>query len=452
YGTYLNPIKKIIVTNEDLGLLKVCGLKDGKEIIGLPYKFVENLVFILGVDGKNHVVALPEIRAIVNYRGTAEFECDHQAVRIMVSDYVEKAFEPADEKGVELRPIRILSEKIKMQEFFETYEEGYRQLVNLQLRMRLYSRPFLYPRRTRMGLTYFDFFGTHVYDSEDRERVEFLGSMRSIVPLYWQWSTGEDFKFQSVNSIGGRPSPYLPFLEPVFSFESELKSHFFHAYFEGTLRGNVAGGSSVMGGYPMPNHNTGVVPDFNHMILMGGDYRQWSFSVGTYYNIMGLVANGEPREVLASKSSPIVRIMHTTDKGKFKFLYSWSDYEASSASQVKDRLEGENLLLASIQSFDYDSYYIRAGYEFDFTEELKVGIDVLYLTGTYKEKQVAQDNDMDFGHVETGFYFTHAFSYYISVTFRYNHRVCMYDYDFLGSTDNRRYVERMTGVAVEFLF
>jgi hypothetical protein len=110
---------------------------DTKIIIGIPFQYIEDLVFIINKSGKIIVVSLSEIKSISD---TVSFSRSaFKSKKQVFPDYSEQLIE-CDRKVIsqnkELRsPVRILGDKLKLSEYFRIYKKGVRSFKDLQERI-----------------------------------------------------------------------------------------------------------------------------------------------------------------------------------------------------------------------------------------------------------------------------------------------------------------------------
>ena len=133
---------------------------------------------------------------------------------------------PTDGIRGSLRPTRVIGDRIKVGEHLAKLAELFREVDGFEERTRVYARPFLFDRTMRLGLSYFRRGG-------------------NALPLYFRWASGRPYRFQSLTAIGRIQNPSLPSAAPSFSVRSDLKSHFFHAFFAGHLPSLAAGSHSI---------------------------------------------------------------------------------------------------------------------------------------------------------------------------------------------------------------
>jgi len=264
YGHKVNPFSQFNLNNESYPFLKEVYFdinQDKPDLVGWPVKFIEDLVFFYSLDAKIYVLSIEQIGKLRPYRGERKtLALEYQPVYLEVSDYLEKCqFKTsADHKAIVLRPVRILSDQIKIDQFLGSFVHGQQRLNNFEERTYLYAKPFLFPERSRLSIPYFSkSFG-----------------IKPTLPFAYIWSTGNDYHFQSNTGIGSQISQNLPYLSPTFLLRSDFKSHFFSGSFEGNVIAMSAGDypddvfdiddSST----PAKSH---VIESLNYLAIMGAD-------------------------------------------------------------------------------------------------------------------------------------------------------------------------------------
>ncbi len=374
YGINRSPFSKNITFESSLinYFRKIEFREENKPIIGLPFQYIENLIFILTDKGKMIVVGNGEISNISTLKPSELNLKTFSGIKIN-PDFEEKASECDGDKFQgkgNTTAIRVLGDNLKISEYLNNYRVGQRSFRDLEERTSFYFKPYLFPKRNRMGI------------------IQINGQKELALPFFYQWSTGEDFHFQSQNQFGGIISKYLPSFEKSTVFTSEFKSHFFHGYFEGNLTGLSAGNIPQDFSSDKPKENI-VVNNFNYMAFMGGDWKNFSFSYGggyfsPYFNMKGY----EGREVAANAISTALRFGYQFKNFKINFLTYFLDDKSSSSFDVEDQInvESKNSLGENdITGYEYGSIYYRLNFSWQALSDLRVQTDLLLGKGEYED-------------------------------------------------------------------
>jgi len=432
-----NPIGEIHINEALRFRLKALYTDDTLEprAFALPVRFIDDLNVFFDLDGKSHVYTFKDIHKIrpapVSLHGVRKIP--YKATTFEFGDSSGKC---AGQPGV-VKATRVLGDKIAISEFLHGFADGFEALDSFQERTYLYAKPFLYDEKTRLG-------------------ISLIGKRREPginFPIYFQWSTGEAYRFQSFTAIGGKSHEFIPNTEPVFSVRSDVKSHFFHALFIGNFVGLPAGQSFFMGSNAELSGALTVQPSFNYMALMGGDYGPYSLSVGFYYPNFGIKVGNEYREILGSKTSYAIRGMYTKSKFRVRAIGSTSSYSSGSAAKTEViRRTGTGGDQLAPDTFRFSAVFIRGGIDYTWSDVIKVGADLTSVTGSYRETVAAQGNDISFIKLNVQPYVRQTFGHYVSITAYANFFNDKYRANFLnqGTSDQDRGTEFFG--AFEFIF
>ena len=169
---------------------------------GWPVAFYDQLVIFFDTEGRSHVLEPQDIRGVQPVRDLPA------EIRPTVFAKVTLDFPPElvlcnlprAESG--LRPSRVLGDRIKVDDHLAKLRERYNALDSFEERTHVYPRPLVFDPTTRLGLSYF---------SGKR------GSLVKYMPLYFQWSSGRPYRFQSHSAFGVVASPWLPIVESPMS-------------------------------------------------------------------------------------------------------------------------------------------------------------------------------------------------------------------------------------------
>jgi hypothetical protein len=417
----LGYIKEINLSNEDTS------------IKGFPFQYIEDLIFVMGVDGKMYVVSLGEIVSIKNISGSSKIHLNNsKRYYFDYNDYTTGCGQSYEKGKTALRPIRVLGDRIKVGEFVDSFRKGYRTFVDLQERTLFYAKPYLYPKRNRLGIL----------------QIE---SKKKALPFYYQWSTGEEFHFQSVNRFGGMISPYLPTFESNSVFSSEFKSHFFHGYFEGNIMGLAAGSKPQDNALGAPKTST-ILPNYNYLAFMGADWKKFSFSYGGgYFTPYLQLKKSEKRQLTANNLSTALKVVYMGDFIKVKGLAYFVDDSSSSSFDIDDQIDISSSTVSSVDSYRFIANYYRAGIEFDFADNISFGGDYIIGKGDYSEKG-NWINTIEFDVNQYMFHLKKQFGHYITLKLIMKASVTEMKTDIANVKEDDEVDETFYGGVFELLF
>ena len=495
YNVLQNPISTITLSTELKDQLLDISIKGSSRVLlrGWPVKFVEDLVLFYDLNGKSHVLNIYDItriRPVPKDNVPAKIKMQSSRVRFVVGTLVPqcpKSIKKKESKGV--RPTLILSDQIKRSEFLSNFQKGYLNLDSYKDRTYLYARPFLFPRKSRLGFIYFQ---------EEKE----MGA--PILPIYYQWSSGRPYRFQSFTTVGATISPWLPNFEPIFGFTSDLKSHIFNASFIGNISALPAGTPIAKGSSPMKNPaDIRIETNYNYMALMGADWGPFSLSFGTFFPVFILYSHEHYRQVLASRLTPTFKFQTIGHNYRIRVVYGhteaeldkqdpkktvlfdpdsaypseedegdWAEKKSSdsdlesyeettskSDSLESDKTPWKDLLSMEqkekeedLESFSFNNHFIRFGFDFEPSEDLTISLDEVILMGEYSEKLAGVTNEFEFTHLSSSLSAMHAFGHYVSVKAYINFHYRRYRTRFDNETKKDNAKEFAFGGALELLF
>jgi hypothetical protein len=293
----------------------------------------------------------------------------------------------------------VLGDGIKIHDYLAKLRDRYNGLDSFEERTHVYPRPLVFDPATRLGLSYFG--GQN-------------GSIIKYLPLYFSWSTGRPYRFQSHSTIGVALSPWLPVLQPTLSFQSDVKSHFFTATFVGHLASLPAGSSAFDAEQGLlPQGTTPAVDElYNYLALMGGDWGPLSLSGGVMYRDLRIAFSArDRREISADAMSPVARVMWVGTRLRVRAMYFRTR---------QDRPHGEGRRSLPQQDtwgtppvgyrLALDS--LRAGFDLDVFRELSLSADQVLTFGSYREPGTAS---LDLVHAFSSLVLTAQFSRYVAV-------------------------------------
>lgn len=439
-----NPIQSFNVDAAALKRLKAVYIEDSGQPLALAFavRFIEDLVIFYSLDGKSHVHTLADVYKLRPAPASA-------LGRHTTKSYKKTSFEFTDQSGRcasanvvgTVKPTRVLADRISISDFFHSFEQGYEALESFQERTYLYARPLLFDQHTRLGL---------VFQGSREEPALNL-------PLYFQWASGEPYRFQSWSAVGLKAHEFLPNTEPVLSLRSDVKSHIFHGMFIGNVAGLPAGTSIFLndsnGGTLTMTRKLTVQPTFNYLVMMGGDYGPYSASVGFFYPDYGFKVHDEYREVRGSSPTYAVRAMLTTKDYRFRAISGFTKYNKANASKADVLAKsGENGNTETVSSFEFQSTFLRGGVDYTFSPRLRASLDGIAVNGSYKELRNSQSSDLHFNKLTIQGAITQSFGNYVSLTGYVNVLQNNYETNFLSQPYNDEQRETRFFGTFEFIF
>lgn len=440
-----NPFRVLKIDNVAQSRLKALYLDDSDKPVGLVFavRFIEDLVLFMSIDGQSHVHSLKDIDRLRpapdSARGIHQLT-QFKATTFAIANGLSQCAESQPPASGATRPTRVLADKISIAELYSSFASGYEALESFQERTYLYAKPFLYPKSSRLGIL--------LGGAREEPGISF--------PVYFQWSTGESYRFQSYTVLGGKPIEFLPNAESVFAVRSDVKSHIFHGLFVGNIMGMPAGESIFLEREIVKLNDSRTIdvqPSFNYLAMMGGDYGPFSLSVGFFYPTFGIKVGTQEREVLGSSLTYAVRGMVTTRHLRLRAIGSLTEYKRDNASteDVLVRVAGAESTPPS--SFDFRALFLRPGIDYDVSEELRLSADLILVDGSYKEVRSGLGSDIRFQRITTQFAVQQSFGDYITLIGYLDLLHHSYTANFAGETDkNKDVTDTKFFGALEFVF
>jgi len=330
----------------------------------------------------------------------------------------------------------MISDRIQVHKFFSVYQTGFTELKRFQKKTAFYPKPLLYEKETRLGLVY--------------SQEEYIEELHTPPFLYFQWSSGNPYASQGQYVLGSKSVDLVPMVEPQFVFRSDVKSHIFTGSFVGNLQA-LAGGSTYViesraiftNFFSRIGQNAhAVYPQFNYMVLTGGEYHEYSISGGFYYPIFTIWGNGIFREIPSNHSSPVFRLARTTKNMSMTLLYSASQLKSDApgdsgvnliqSSELTDyaiKSDTSNQLIDSLGMYDLTSSFMRFNLLYDVTDELSLGVSEVLFEGRYKEVFNSQPYALEFTHWVTALSLKQTFSDYTALKGELNYFAREHDYN-----------------------
>ncbi len=390
--------------------------------------FFDDLLIFADIDGKTHIVDPEDVSRM---RGSALAAGSHKPA---VHASTALAFPPelvpcakAPPVAGSLPPSRVVADRIKLGGLFSKLEDDYRRLDGFEERTLVYAKPFVFDPDSRVGLFYHQ-------DSP------------IPVPIYFRWSSGRPYRFQSQTTIGMTIHEWLPTMSPSFSVASNTKSHFFNASFVGNVTGLPAGSNAFLFDELSDTSaitQTDVTVGFNYLILMGADYWRLSLSAGPAYLSTRIElpgAQGGARNVRAESASPAFRLMYLGDRLNLRALY------------YRTRISGDTEDMSAAGPFG--TYKLRAdaarvGATLAISDEIALDLDHIATIGKYRESFEMMTSQLKYLHLDTALAISSSFGRYVTVRGYLRHFLRRYEQGALGD-ENRN--ETKFGAALEFLF
>ena len=338
---------------------------------GFPIQFIEDLVLFLSIDGSVRVHKIDSIIKIRPFGGRAISKLGKKVnLSIKSKGYLQAC---NSGRGGFLRPNRILIDQIKIYQFLSNYKIGYEAFKSFQERTYLYARPKLYTQETRFGLV----------------RQDPIERSASTIFPFMEWSSGKPFRVQSLTQIGSIFNEYGADLDPLAGLKAEVKAHFFHSIFIGNLQALSAGSSLFFNG----SLESGYYVDsgLNYSAMVGGDLGPHSLSIAIYYPVYLFGSGEEIREVLAESSSYALRYMYTNKRFRFYGVTSMRDVDTQDPSDDYLRVLGSHFP----ESYSVKSFFIRSGVDMNFSKDMNLGFNLLFMDLSYTEQPGERTVSMD---------------------------------------------------------
>lgn len=464
YNILENPFPHLNLENEAADFLKDVEVRLEEEtyqFTGWPIRFLDDTIVFYDIKGNIHLVGIPSIYRFSKSKNLDVKQFQPSAYKAYQFDFShhlpECHFKPIAEK-TSTRPVRMLSDKIKLNKFFNTYKRGFEELERFQQRTQFYARPYLYDQQTKLG----------VMITQEKYREE----LPTDFPFYFKWSSGLPYGAQGEYLLGGATSRWLPILEPVMSIQTEVKSHFLNVSFIGNPWGLSSGSSFVIENRAMfsdyfsdlAGDDALVFSQFNHMALTGVDWQAFSIASGFYYPIFGIYGKNIFREIASRESSPILRLQYTGKSNQISFITSQTHRDVNNptereitliyGNEMKDYraiTSNSDTLQENISEFKLKANFIRIGWLWDYSKEVKIGLDEVIYQGEYSEVINGDAYKLDYRHWITSGYFQQNFINYLSLKTKLNYFIKQYDIQ----TDQNRSKQNDNGfsfsLAVEFV-
>lgn len=314
---------------------------------GWTTAFFDDLLLFFDLDGQTHVLDPEEIRRIrpTTLATAAVAPRSHAAVELAFPAAVVPCGGGQVPSGAVL-PSRVIADRIKVGDYLGKLEQRYLDQSGFEERTRVYAEPFLFGLESRLGLLY------------DPEWV-------FPFPLYFRWSNGRPYRFQSLSVVGNASHEWLPFVKPTISARSDVKSHFFHATFIGHVLALPAGTDPFLlddAAELGPGADARVDHSYNYLLLMGADYWRLSASAGAAYlgarlQLFDPATQGRSERTLrASGLSPSVRLRYQGSAVQLRALY----FRTRASGPAADAIFEDDLEPGDVDGFPGQRYRWRS--------------------------------------------------------------------------------------------
>jgi hypothetical protein len=309
HKTLENPLAQVALSPALRSYLRDVWVGDdaAPTFTGWTTAFFDDLFLYFDLEGQTHVLDPEEIRAIrpSTKSGAMASPRTHASVQLAFPSEVVPCGTSTVPAGAVL-PSRVIADRIKVGDYLGKLEQHYRDQIGFEERTRVYAEPFLFDLQSRLGL---------LYDPE--WMIPF--------PLYFRWSNGRPYRFQSLSVVGNASHEWLPFVAPSMSVRSDVKSHFFSATFIGHILSLPAGTNAfelidppLLGEDDPPE----VEHSYNYMLLLGADWWRLSASFGASYLATRITTPLlQSRTLRADGLSPTVRVRYQGPAIQLRALY-----------------------------------------------------------------------------------------------------------------------------------
>lgn len=421
-----NPIPFIVLDDALRDGLFDVYLSSGKEpaFTGWPVQFIEELVVFYDLQGRTHVLDLEDIHRMRRPVPRAGVRLEYAPVTLdFPVDYVHC---PGLQNPAGLPPSRIIGDRVKVSDYFDTFATRYLELDSFRERTYLYAKPFLFDERTRLGFLY-------------------MRRRGPVIPVYIHWSTGRPYAFQSFLLLGGAPVPWLPTVDPEVVIWSDLKSHVFHATFLANPFA-IPAGTETFGGEPVSprggDRHTEAL--FNYLILMGADYGPWSASVGTYYPSRFVRILPIETEINARRAALVFRARAVFERVSLNAMYFRNRQHRAFSMDDQDMFEGRQ-----VDEYELNEDTVRLGVVAE-AFDTRGTLDAVLVLGRYEETPTF---DLEFRHIQFGSTLSREFGHYVRMNLHVNYHIEKNDFSSVMLQDSSETRRRFDyGGAFEFQF
>jgi hypothetical protein len=347
------------------------GDDDQPTFTGWTAAFFDDLFLYFDLEGQTHVLDPEEIRSIrrSSITGAEARPRAHAAVDLAFpSAVVPCGAGTAVIAPDAVLPSRVIADRIKVGDYLGKLEQRYLAEAGFEERTFVYAEPFVFDPESRLGL---------LYDPE----------WRFAFPLYFRWSNGRPYRFQSLSVVGNASHEWLPELVPSMSVRSDIKSHFFNATFIGHILALPAGTDAFLLD-EAPDVQPGETPEvdhsYNYLLLMGADYWRLSASFGATYRATRIVVpEAQPRVLLAGSLSPTARLRYQGSRLELRALYFRTRSSGSVSEAFGDDFDEGDDELAERYHWRLDT--VRVGATWRPVDTVEIMVDQLGSRGAYRD-------------------------------------------------------------------
>jgi len=440
HKTLENPLAHIALSDDLRGYLRDVWVGDDAQpsFTGWTTAFFDDLFLYFDLQGQTHVLDPEEIRRIrrSDVAGPAVSPKVHAPVQLAFpAEVVPCGSATGQVTADSVLPSRVIADRIKVGDYLGKLEQRYLAQAGFEERTHVYAEPFVFDPQNRLGLLY------------DPEWV-------FAFPLYFRWSNGRPYRFQSESAVGNTSHPWLPILAPTISARSDIKSHFFNATFVGHLLGLPAGENAFTVDEAIHELGPVTAPDidhsYNYVLLMGGDFWRLSASAGASYLATRIqVPDALPRKVLATALSPTVRLRYQGRALQLRAMY-FRTRESGPMSDVLSDVEiGDGEELAGGYHWRMDT--VRLGATWRPAETIELSLDQIGSRGKYKDDLDEAPVALTLWELATGAEVAISFGRYVTV--RGDARLYIRRYGVTRpASDSDSSIDPRFGGALEFVF
>jgi hypothetical protein len=402
HKTLENPLAQVALSSELKAYLRDVWVGDDARptFTGWTTAFFDDLFLYFDLDGQTHVLDPEEIRRILpsTIRAPRVTPRNHAPVQLAFPSEVVPCGRGAVSREAVL-PMRVIADRIKVGDYLGKLEQRYLDQAGFEERTRVYAEPFLFGLESRLGL---------LYDPE--WMVPF--------PLYFRWSNGRPYRFQSLSVVGNASHEWLPFVSPTISARSDIKSHFFSATFIGHILSLPAGTDAFVLDDPdflQPGDDPEVEHSYNYVLLLGADWWRLSGSFGASYLTSRINLPETPaRNVRADGASPTVRLRYQGPSLQLRALY----FRTRASGPVEDvfsdddGVDGDEGVLGRYR-WKLDT--VRLGATWKPHPTVEVLVDQIGSRGAYWDEYPMSSVELDLWELTTSGELAVSFGRYVTV-------------------------------------
>ncbi len=422
-----NPIQQIDLTGKLRDFARKVEVQGEVEysFVGWPIRFLEDLIVFYDIEGKTHLVDIELIQGFdLASDISPEFRpiLQHKEYRFGFGTNLPGCSKKSELQKDSVQPTRMISDQIKISKFLSVYRKGFIKLDRFQKRTSFYARPYLYNKKTKVGVVV----GRDDYQEE----------LPSGIPLSFQWPTGSNFGPQGILNVGMSANEYLPNVEPVFGLNFSGKYHFLSVYFSGNSWAFSYGQKYVIenrswfkGFFERRDpDDILILPQYNQVAMTGLEWGSYSFSAGYYYPIICLQGNGIFREIVTKQSVPIASFSYTRPSYKLQFIGADMKFQANNPSddfinliyaeemsQQVTITSASQELVSNMESYDLQSQFFRINFDYEISRQIQFGLSEVIFYGDYMESFPGSDYELTYRQHITSARVQQEFGDYVSL-------------------------------------